>query len=324
MRSTQNIVIDDDADHLIGLADTLNRHEMPCRQIRFNGDIQDVSPCPDARYIFADLHLGSGAIGSDHKTDFSTIGSLLEESIRPAGRYAVVLWTMYPTQAGRLEEFLIERLVGTQAPPVRVRSLPKATHLNDAGQVQNESGLVEDIYDAVDELELLLTKPDVTEIRDTLKSLFRKPEEPIDEALVASIPGWDMALDDWLGHELHGLAKTPKAMLESDDPGTLFLLQRAVHSIATTRAASHPHVVRDVVRRRIESLYREGRSLGFVGGPEVRTERTVDGLDHWMDTKNGLFGQSTPRRFFEADQIDISRLALVSARLDAIDAGAFS
>ena len=37
MRSTQSIVIDDDADHLISLADTLNRHEMPCRQIRFDG-----------------------------------------------------------------------------------------------------------------------------------------------------------------------------------------------------------------------------------------------------------------------------------------------
>ncbi|MXY51063.1 MAG: hypothetical protein F4Y86_00830 [Gammaproteobacteria bacterium] len=295
---------------------------MPSDPLRW--DIQGVSPCPDARLIFADLHLGTGAIGSDHKTDFSTIGSLLEESIRPAGRYAVVLWTRYPTQAAQLEEFLIERLVGTQEPPVSVRALAKTKHLDDAGRVRDESGLVDEIHDAVDELELLLNKPDVARMKETLESLFAKPEVPIDDAVVARIPDWDVALDDWMERELRGLGKTPKVMLDSDDPGNLFLLQRAIHSIATMRAASHPNLVRDVVRWRIENLYREGRSMEFVGGPKVGTERTAEGLNHWMDTTNGLFGEATPRRFFETDQVDVPRLALVSARLDAIDAGAFS
>ena len=324
MQPAQRIVIDDEVEHLIGLADTLNRHGMPCRQILFNGEIERVDPCPDARLIFADLHLGTGVIGSDHTTDFSTIGSLLEGAIKPTGRYGIVLWTLYPNEAPNLEEFLHGRLEGVEK-PVRVWPLPKPPHLDKADRIRDETKLIVEIQGAVDELEMLINKPDAAQLDAALVRLFDQPEDgaPLQD-LKSSVPGLDVRLDDWMNRELRGLDATPRAILDGDDVGKLYLLQRIVHSIATVRAISHPFVVRDIVRKRIEDTYRKGVSMDLVEGPDVGDERTATGLAHWMDTENPLFGHRAPRQFFDADQVDGSRLRLISARLDAIDDGAFT
>ena len=324
MQPAQRIVIDDEAEHLISLADTLNRQGMPCRQILFNGDIESVGAYPDARFIFADLHLGTGVIGSDHKTDFSTIGSLLEGAIKPAGRYAIVLWTQYPNQAPRLEEFLHDRLA-TVEKPVRVWPLPKPPHLDEAGRIRDESRLCDEIRDAMDELDMLMHTPDPTDIAATLARLFHPPEDGTCEvALASTVPGLDVRLDDWMDMELQGFDATPRAILDGDNAGKLFLLQRVVHSIATLRAPSHPHVVRDIVRRRIEDMYHRGISMDLVEGSDIGEVRTASGLAHWMDTENPLFGHRTPRQFFDEDQVDVPLLSGISARLDAVDEGAFS
>ena len=323
MRASQSIVIDDDADHLIGLAETLNRFDIPCHQIRFSGDMDDLGPYPEVRFIFADLHLGAGAIGSDHMTDFSTIGSLLEDAIRPVGRYAILLWTMYPAQATHLQRFLAERLQGVPR-PVDVSPLPKASYLNGAGHVQDETRLFKNIRKALDKLVILLDKPERAEIEDILTRLFSEPEVGTRELEVPGLPSLEAQLDDWLGQELMDYGATPKAMLASGNPDDLYLLERIVHTIATSRAPSHPHVIRDIVRQRIEKLYEQGISLEVIDGPDLSNHGALSPIEHWMDSANPLFGAITPRQFFEGERVDVPRLQRISARLDAIDDGAFS
>ena len=137
------VAIDDEASHLAGLAEGLNRHGVACLQIHFSEDPTNIMPCPDVRLIFADLHLGAGSLAADHKTDFSTIGGLLEHSIKPSGPYFIVLWTMYPEQAPKLREFL-DRLQGVTK-PFDVLPLAKANHLDRNGNVRDERELIDSI-----------------------------------------------------------------------------------------------------------------------------------------------------------------------------------
>ena len=116
LTSPRIIAIDDEGDHLVGLANSLNRHGVRCFQIPFTEDLTSIQPCPDARVIFADLHLGGGALAADHMTDFSTIGRLLEDTIKPSHPCLILLWTMYPDQAPLLRRFLEERLHGVTKP----------------------------------------------------------------------------------------------------------------------------------------------------------------------------------------------------------------
>ena len=140
------IVIDDELDHLTGLADGMDRNGMSCHRIHCEGDLDGIGPWPDVRLIVADLHLGSGVLTTDPTTDFGVIGALLEEAIRPSGPYLMVLWTMYPEHAPALRTFLLERLQGV-AKPFDVLSLAKADHLDGEGNVRDESGLVRAISD---------------------------------------------------------------------------------------------------------------------------------------------------------------------------------
>ena len=111
------IAIDDDQIHLDGLASGLERNGVTCRPIHFTGDATVVPRCPEVRIILADLHLGAGVPSSDHTTDFSTIGHLLEDRIGPSGPYCIVLWTMYADRAPALAAFL-ERLRNVPKPVV--------------------------------------------------------------------------------------------------------------------------------------------------------------------------------------------------------------
>ena len=101
--SPRIVAIDDDRDHLVGLADSLNRRGVACLRIHFTGDPTEIEACPDVRIIFADLHLGMGS-PSDHKANFSMIGGLLRKTIKPCGPYFIILWTQFPEQA---EPFVI-------------------------------------------------------------------------------------------------------------------------------------------------------------------------------------------------------------------------
>ena len=140
--SPRVIAIDNESNHLAGLADGLNRHGVACLQIHFTGDPTGIKPCPDVRVIFADLHLGAAA-PFDHSANFSMMGGLLEDTIKPSGPYFIVLWTQFPDQAPALRNFL-ERLQGVTQ-PFDVLPLAKANHLDSQGKVKDQVRLMEEI-----------------------------------------------------------------------------------------------------------------------------------------------------------------------------------
>ena len=141
--SPRVIVIDDEPIHLACLADRLDRHGVRCRRIHYTGEIAEIDPCPDVRLIFADLHLGSGALATNPSTEFSVIGALLERAIKPSGPYLLLLWTLYPNYASELKIFL-ERL-DVVARPVAVLPLAKADHLDGDGNVRDELALIKKV-----------------------------------------------------------------------------------------------------------------------------------------------------------------------------------
>ena len=137
------VAIDDEPKHLEGLTQGLNRHGTACLPIHFTGETAEILPCPHVRVIFADLHLIVGT-PRDHAQDFSTIGGLLEDTIKPSGPYFIVLWTMYPDQADGLRAFLKERLQDVPK-PFAVQALDKNDHLDTQGAVKCPESLVEAI-----------------------------------------------------------------------------------------------------------------------------------------------------------------------------------
>lgn len=142
------IAIDDEPKHLKGLTQGLNRYGAACLPVHFTGE-EAIARCPQVRVIFADLHLSSGPPGN-HERDFSIIGSLIEDTIQPAGPYFIVLWTMYPNQAADLQAFLAERLQNV-ATPFTVRALNKSNHLDPQGDVKSPETLVNAIEQVVAE-----------------------------------------------------------------------------------------------------------------------------------------------------------------------------
>ena len=143
------IAIDDEPAHLAGLTKSLNLHGIACLPIHFTGDPAGIKACPDVRIVFADLHL----IGpeTNHAAHFSMIGGLLEDAIRPAGPYFILLWTRYPEQASALREFLGNRLRGVTK-PFDVLPLAKSDHLDAEGDVRDAEALVKAILDITEAL----------------------------------------------------------------------------------------------------------------------------------------------------------------------------
>ena len=166
----------------------------------------------------------------------------------------------------------------------------------------------------------------VEEITGRLTRLFEKADgSRCDDLILPGFPGLETTKEDWLDAELPDFGLTPRQMLNSDDEGHLFLLDRFVNAIATSRVASHPYAVRDIVRQRIETMFRDGLYLGLIGGPQMTPDdEPRQAFERWMNTVNPMFGDITPRQFFEGVEVEVERLRVISSRLDAIDDGAFS
>ena len=159
-------------------------------------------------------------------------------------------------------------------------------------------------------------RPTPVGITNRLHRLFREAELPCDDDTVPpGFPEHDTALDDWLDVELPDFSQTPRQMLDSGDDGTLFLLDRFVNAIATSRALSHPHVVREIVRHRLETQFREA---------SASDNELEDRFERWLDAPNPMFGDEPPRHFFDAREVDATRLRKISSLLDSLDDGTFS
>lgn len=171
MDAAQAVVIDDEEGHAAGLAGMLSTYGVPCQTVHFKGDIQDVTAFPDARFIIFDLHLLPGF--RDPKADFGVIAGLLRDSIKPAGPYAIFLWTMYPNDAEGLHQFLRERLDDFHK-PVSVYPLTKLLHLDDGGRVRNEKALFDEVQMAIDEAAMLIRNtPDPAKMEAILRAFWR-------------------------------------------------------------------------------------------------------------------------------------------------------
>ena len=354
--SPQIIAIDDEREDLDGLANGLSHYGVPCYKIHFTG-FGDIQACPDVRVIFADLNLGVGGLASgDFQSNFSPIGRVLEK-IQPRGPYVIFLWTRHAAKASALKKFLAERLEGV-AKPCDVRALAKAHHL-DGTEVRDEESLVAEITSITEEIgkasvydesyrvvkaALAPLFPDRTlpehaqaskkfsgcptpnEIMRRLKRLFSKGDGPYEE-MPPGYPTEETTLEEWLDVELADFGQTPRQMLNSSEEGLLFLLDRFVNAIATSRALSHPRVVREIVRHRMEALFREAQDPGSLNR-ELQYELPDDVpgnlFERWMDLPNPMFGNVSPRQFFEDEDVDAERVLEISSLLDSIDDGAFS
>lgn len=136
------IAIDDDSKHLDSLIEGLRGHDTDLLRIHFTGEGLDIPACPHVRVILSDLRLVGGTM-PDPAEDFAIIGSLLEDVIRPAGPYLMLLWTRYPDHAPALRTFL-DRLRNV-AKPVAVLPLPKAEHLDKSGAIGSRASLADKV-----------------------------------------------------------------------------------------------------------------------------------------------------------------------------------
>ena len=140
------ITIDDNQKDLDELTEGINRYGAACLPFHFTGDTKNISSCPHVRVIFADLHLNETGSGGNNTQHFSTIGSLILDTIKPSGPYLLILWTQYPEDAKSLREFLDERLPTDTPKPLDVIAIDKKILREDAeGNTLNIEKLVEEI-----------------------------------------------------------------------------------------------------------------------------------------------------------------------------------
>ena len=193
------IAIDDEVKHLDGLAKGLNQCGAACLPIHFTSETTGIPQCPYVRVIFADLHL-SGSTPGDHAQDFSTIGGLIESTLKPAGPYLIVLWTMYPEQANELHAFLKERLQDVTK-PFAVQPLKKADHLDPDGGVKSTEGLAEAIR------EIVARQPQVGVLLNWEEQISGAAADTISSILeLAEADPEDVSLNEGVGRLLANLA----------------------------------------------------------------------------------------------------------------------
>ena len=191
------IVIDDDEKHLAGLTRGLNRLEMACIPVRFSDEPEEIPQCPHVRIIFADLRLFPGP-ETDAAAHFATIGSLIEDSIKPSGPYIIVVWTSYPQDAEGLESFLEQRL-DTAVKPLAVTSLDKADHI-DEDEVRNVTALAGAIR------QILADEPHVAALLDWEGRISRASADTVTSILQLAQSA-ERRSPDGIGESLARLAK---------------------------------------------------------------------------------------------------------------------
>ena len=140
------LAIDDDEKDLNRLMMGLNRLGLACIPVCFQADnaTDNISTHPHIRVVFTDLHLIAGGSSTEHRSHFSLIGSILEETVKPLGPYILILWTKFSDQASDLQGFLEERLQNTPK-PISVVAIDKMEFLGQDDDPETIERLVSKI-----------------------------------------------------------------------------------------------------------------------------------------------------------------------------------
>ena len=141
--------VDDEQIALNAIADALNGGGAACLKLLYNGGLAEGTSLEQVRVLFMDLHL-SHPSGENETQHFSTIGGILLEHIGPNnGPFALIVWTLYPTQVEGLSKFLCERLRDSpHAIPTQIKTLDKGDHIK-GDTVIDPALLVKAVQDVV-------------------------------------------------------------------------------------------------------------------------------------------------------------------------------
>lgn len=140
------VVVDDKEEHLLAIVKAFQSLGSPCLGVHYNQEI-GVDPIHfrGVRCLFMDLHLINSHASSDYKSQFSSIASILEDSISvTGGPYVLVLWTEQSHVCEELRAYL-DKSIDPNKPyvrPLAVLSLAKEAFITPAdGKVIDSSKL---------------------------------------------------------------------------------------------------------------------------------------------------------------------------------------
>lgn len=124
------VIVDDNAEELKQLADSLQDIGAPCLPLHYNEvDGINVRHLQGVRLLFLDLHLTTGAQSSDTAYASGVIVDLLERGITDAtGPYVVILWTKHQEQKEAFETYVMTNLDASKR-PIAILSLDKNNYL---------------------------------------------------------------------------------------------------------------------------------------------------------------------------------------------------
>lgn len=140
------VVVDDKEEHLLAIVKAFQHLGSPCLGVHYNQET-GVDPIHfrGVRCLFMDLHLINSHASSDYKSQFSSIASILEDSISvTGGPYVLVLWTEQSHVCDELRAYL-DKSIDPDKPyvrPLAVLSLAKEAFITPVdGKVIDSSKL---------------------------------------------------------------------------------------------------------------------------------------------------------------------------------------
>ena len=148
------VVVDDKEEHLLAIVKAFQYLGSPCLGVHYNQE-SGVDPIHfrGVRCLFMDLHLINSHASSDYKSQFSSIASILEDSISMAGGpYVLVLWTEQSHVCDELRAYL-DKSIDPAKPyvrPLAVLSLAKEAFITPAdGGIIDSSKLQAAVLDSI-------------------------------------------------------------------------------------------------------------------------------------------------------------------------------
>lgn len=148
------VVVDDKAEHLMGIRDTLGSLRYDCHTILYDDEeVEDWSPFPGLRILFIDKNLRTGVtVGGADKNAFATIADVIQRVVDPnGGPYGLILWAEEP-DLDEFKKFLNERFSAENPNlvPVFCDQLTKAEYIDTTnGAVKDHEKFKKDIVEKV-------------------------------------------------------------------------------------------------------------------------------------------------------------------------------